>query len=104
MTVAIDRPRSGDSGTRAAARRAEAAAAALGRADPAQVVRLAHSAAMLAHLAAGALESYGAVASPASLLAAGDHPTVPFPPSWRRRIEKLAEHCLDAQSSGANHD
>jgi len=59
---------------------------------------------MVAHLAADALESYGAISLPSSLLTATDHPAVPFPSSWRRRIEKLADTCLDAQSSGPAHD
>lgn len=69
-----------------------------------QAVRMAHAAAMVAHLTADALESYGAIALPSSLLVATDHPSVPFPPSWRRRIERLAEQCASVQPSEVAHD
>lgn len=59
--------------------------------DTAHLVTLAHSAAMTAHLAADALEAYGLVTAPASLLSLHDRPAVPFPQSWRSRIEELSE-------------
>jgi hypothetical protein len=57
----------------------------------AHTIRLAHAAAMVAHLAADALETYGTTAPSASLLNLTDHPAVPFPPSWKRRIEVLGD-------------
>jgi hypothetical protein len=92
----------------AAAAAAEVGATALSRRDTpgaaVRVVRLAHAAAMVAHLSADALEAFGAAAPSVSLSGFTDRPAVPFPASWRHRIERLSRNCTASQSSQAAGD
>lgn len=80
-------------GATALAHQADADAAA-------QLVGLAHRAAMAAHLSADALAAYGQTSAAMSLLNLTDHPMVPFPASWRGRIEDLSRRRARMQAAG----